>query len=318
MCIGSAFQDFVPRLQLPSFLDQLSSRRAPNVFYIGSEFHDLQIPLPLSFHLYDIFSETRLLPERSFPRVYMPSKIMSRGGCWTCRIRHKKCDEARPECHECTSRTLTCHGYQQKPHFIEDPDLLSLEISRIKTTVKENFRRKRKLQHRTTVISDSQCDVESKIDEADADVLAPKAVGTSPWNVGGFEESVYRQAELTMYYLDCIFPILFPYCQWDPVDGGRGWLFWLLTQDLPLRQAALSLAALHQRARSPFRIKSDETELLEYHTSALSGLRQTLQYTSETNLVDDTDRLTHLMACGCSLISFEVSHAQYCINQTFL
>jgi hypothetical protein len=57
---------------------------------------------------------------------------------------------------------------------------------------------------------------------------------------------------------------------------------------------------------------SGETELLEYHTNALSGLRRTLQYTSEENLINDMVKLTHLMACGCSLVSFEVSYANHC------
>ena len=237
----------------------------------------------------------------------MPPKILSRSGCWTCRVRHKKCDEARPECNECTLRSLTCHGYHQKPPFIDDPELLHLEISRIKKTVKEVYRRKRRLLLRKTASSNDQCGFESKGNWPDA--LSPDEVTcTDPWDADGNaeSESVYREAELTMYYLDRIFPILFPYCQWDPADGGRGWLFWLLSQDVPLRQAALSLAALHQRASSSS-AKSDETELLKYHTNALSGLRRTLQYTSEANLINDMVKLTHLMACGCSLISFEVS-----------
>lgn len=242
----------------------------------------------------------------------MPPKTLSRSGCWTCRIRHKKCDEARPECNECTLRSITCHGYHGKPDFIDDPDLLHLEISRIKKTVKEVYRRKRKLGLYKTTNVDYQCSPESKGNRTDA--LSPVPAGT---DADRNAESIYREAELTMYYLDRIFPILFPYCQWDPADGGRGWLLWLISQDVPLRQAALSLAALHQRANSPS-IKSDETELLEYHTNALSGLRRILQYTSEAHLINDIVQLTHLMACGCSLISFEVRYANRCVYRTCL
>lgn len=245
----------------------------------------------------------------------MPPKALSRSGCWTCRIRHKKCDETRPECNECTLRSITCHGYDQKPQFIDDPELLHLEISRIKKTVKEVYRRKRQLMLRKTTSSEDQCSLESKGNRTDA--LSPEPASTDPLDADRNAESVYREAELTMYYLDRIFPILFPYCQWDPADGGRGWLLWLISQDVPLRQAALSLAALHQRANSPS-IKSDETELLGYHTNALSGLRRTLQYTSEDHLINDVVKLTHLMACGCSLISFEVSHAIRSVHQKCL
>jgi hypothetical protein len=99
---------------------------------------------------------------------------------------------------------------------------------------------------------------------------------------------------------------LYPYYKCDPFHGGRGWLFWLLSHNPPLRKAALSVAALHQRASSRPEDRDDETELLLYHTSALSGLRQALCITGERYLTDDPDEFIKLLACGCSLISFEV------------
>lgn len=244
----------------------------------------------------------------------MLPKSVSRGGCWTCRIRHKKCDEARPECHECKSRTITCHGYGQKPHWIDNSAELHLEISRIKSIVKHNFRRNKRSQHGRTANSDSQRGTRSEVRESG--ILLHTAGSISARNEDVSQEIVFREAELTMYYMDCIFPILFPYCRWEHMNGGRGWLLWLLTQTVPLRQAALSLAALHQQASSALGGRHDETELLEYHTSALRGLRQALHHTSDTHLTNDADQLIHLMACGCSLISFEVSHANCCICET--
>jgi hypothetical protein len=35
----------------------------------------------------------------------------TRTGCWTCRARRKKCDEARPYCQACRSLGLACEGY---------------------------------------------------------------------------------------------------------------------------------------------------------------------------------------------------------------
>ncbi|KAF7523221.1 hypothetical protein G7054_g11848 [Neopestalotiopsis clavispora] len=40
-----------------------------------------------------------------------PQPRRSRGGCWTCRRRHKKCDEARPTCHRCQQGNFECEGY---------------------------------------------------------------------------------------------------------------------------------------------------------------------------------------------------------------
>ncbi|CAG8006309.1 unnamed protein product [Penicillium salamii] len=36
----------------------------------------------------------------------------SRSGCKTCKARHKKCDEARPACLQCTSSGRQCEGYE--------------------------------------------------------------------------------------------------------------------------------------------------------------------------------------------------------------
>jgi hypothetical protein len=43
----------------------------------------------------------------------------SLNGCWTCRLRRKKCDENRPSCTRCVSLELECHGYGPKPEWMD-------------------------------------------------------------------------------------------------------------------------------------------------------------------------------------------------------
>ncbi|KAF1933524.1 uncharacterized protein M421DRAFT_199106 [Didymella exigua CBS 183.55] len=50
-------------------------------------------------------------------------------GCWTCRSRRVKCDEAAPECERCRQMGVTCEGYglrlswvQYDPHNTVDPE----------------------------------------------------------------------------------------------------------------------------------------------------------------------------------------------------
>ncbi|KAL3496404.1 C6 finger domain protein [Aspergillus germanicus] len=33
------------------------------------------------------------------------------GGCWTCKVKHRKCDRARPSCRTCEERGIVCEGY---------------------------------------------------------------------------------------------------------------------------------------------------------------------------------------------------------------
>lgn len=40
-----------------------------------------------------------------------------RTGCWTCKKRHRKCDEAKPSCNNCLSTNRECEGYERKLLF---------------------------------------------------------------------------------------------------------------------------------------------------------------------------------------------------------
>lgn len=42
-----------------------------------------------------------------------PTMARSRGGCGTCKKRHRKCDETRPSCRQCQASGLECAGYQK-------------------------------------------------------------------------------------------------------------------------------------------------------------------------------------------------------------
>ncbi|KAG0645625.1 Pestheic acid cluster transcriptional regulator 3 [Hyphodiscus hymeniophilus] len=64
-------------------------------------------------------------------------------GCWTCRIRRKKCDDGKPSCHGCTFRQLTCHGYGPKPAWMDSAESQKAEVEKIKQAVNQNFRSRR-------------------------------------------------------------------------------------------------------------------------------------------------------------------------------
>ncbi|KAF9890817.1 hypothetical protein FE257_005388 [Aspergillus nanangensis] len=55
-------------------------------------------------------SLTGLLPPRPRHKTFT--------GCWTCRRRRLKCDESRPTCKQCTSKSLKCEGYSAKLQWL--------------------------------------------------------------------------------------------------------------------------------------------------------------------------------------------------------
>lgn len=58
----------------------------------------------------------------------------SKTGCWTCRVRKKKCFEDRPSCRQCSRLGLTCDGYDSiKPDFMTDSVLQKRKLDGIKT-----------------------------------------------------------------------------------------------------------------------------------------------------------------------------------------
>lgn len=74
--------------------------------------------------------------------------MTSPSGCWTCRLRHRKCDLRTPACRECRDRCIPCHGYGPKPSWMDGAVAERQELTRIKKAVKQNFRKVRRAQNR--------------------------------------------------------------------------------------------------------------------------------------------------------------------------
>lgn len=56
----------------------------------------------------------------------------SKTGCWTCRIRHKKCDEGRPVCKNCAKISLKCDQfYDPKPSYMTNEEERKVKLAEI-------------------------------------------------------------------------------------------------------------------------------------------------------------------------------------------
>lgn len=91
-----------------------------------------------------------MTPDSVLPAPTRQYRDMPTGasGCWTCRIRHRKCDLNSPTCNECTDRRVQCHGYGAKPAWMDGGQEEQKEKLRIKAAINENFRRVKKMQSR--------------------------------------------------------------------------------------------------------------------------------------------------------------------------
>ncbi|KAM0264926.1 hypothetical protein ACHAQJ_000442 [Trichoderma viride] len=229
----------------------------------------------------------------------VPLRSRSKRGCWTCRIRHRKCDEGHPFCKECDNRNIHCHGYGPRPTWLDNEEQVRAELSLVKRAVKQNARQ---LNKGTTNKTGPQLRTISSKPQQDT-VAGPEQ---ALWASCPSQEMRFREAELIMLYLDYIFPIQYPYYTDNPELGGRGWLFWLLLNNRPLRQASMTLAALYQRTKFARGTEYMEAELIEYHTTALSAMRHALSANEGNLALDDGGRLITFISSGCCLISFEI------------
>lgn len=72
----------------------------------------------------------------------MKALLRNKHGCWTCRLRKKKCDEGRPYCSTCDSLSIPCYGYGPKPEWMDHGDQERAVADTLKQTVKRTSRRK--------------------------------------------------------------------------------------------------------------------------------------------------------------------------------
>ncbi|KAF4632248.1 hypothetical protein G7Y89_g5881 [Cudoniella acicularis] len=75
------------------------------------------------------------------------SRSRSAHGCWTCRLRRKKCDETGPECIVCRERGLQCAGFAAvKPRWMDGGARQEAVHQEIKATVASVTRMKRMMK----------------------------------------------------------------------------------------------------------------------------------------------------------------------------
>ncbi|KAB8289996.1 hypothetical protein EYC80_010323 [Monilinia laxa] len=265
-----------------------------------------------------------------------PLAIRSNRGCWTCRIRKKKCDEVQPGCLRCADVNVECQ-YGPKPKWIDDPKSGKEELVRIKAVVAASASKKR-AAFRARIKSNSL----STLPKSPKSVTSSKSSNTteipknrnslstihnavtiptnkelnndktiepkSPLSPKWIED---QEASLMMHYLDHVFFIQFRF-HTPSLSSGRGWLLSLLTRTKPLYHAALSLSAFHRQSllleQESGQAETDYLhELQHHHNLTLKELQNFIQTHSKIGSEQGAfDGNIQILACMIQLISFEL------------
>ncbi|KAL5327082.1 hypothetical protein ACEPPN_004773 [Leptodophora sp. 'Broadleaf-Isolate-01'] len=88
----------------------------------------------------------------------MPTQSKSFTGCWTCRLRHKKCDETTPTCSACGALEISCLYDKTKPDWMDGGQRQQGAAERVKIEIKRAATRRRgrkRIQNITRMIGDA-------------------------------------------------------------------------------------------------------------------------------------------------------------------
>ncbi|KAK7967556.1 uncharacterized protein PG986_001833 [Apiospora aurea] len=276
-------------------------------------------------------------------------KIRSSRGCWTCRLRRKKCDEGKPICSECSTLELTCHFSDAKPDWMDGGEREKQMAQEFKQMVKDQAtkRRERKWAQMedAAALPITVADRPSPPKQASVDVdhtLAyvyqtwPIIWTGSPHRTAKFpysrssghtnqsdsdddrdEDEADRELNQAMLYIDYVFPFLSPFYRPQLSESGRGWLLVLLMKNKALFHTALSLAsyftAVVMADWDPGRHEDCKahnwSELQKQQGLGIKALQRDLERVNERGVARSLKSSVHCLESIVQALYFEVAVA---------
>ena len=109
---------------------------------------------------------------------------------------------------------------------MSDDRLQQEEFRRINVAVKENFRGVKTIQNRQLARSTAEASYVSRL-QAKSELKHEQAANRAQPSSSA-TNTIFREAQYLVHYLDYIFPIQYAFYVDAPDQGGRGWLLFLL------------------------------------------------------------------------------------------
>jgi hypothetical protein len=134
----------------------------------------------------------------------------SANGCWTCRLRRKKCDEKHPSCEICLSHSLVCDGYDAKPAVMDGGAQEAAYAERLKEAVHRSMsmRKRRRSQKSHSVSSINQTPNEFNLD---MNTYFETESMTAIWDTVDIEDPSYTVAtNQDLYPMDLLTDSILP------------------------------------------------------------------------------------------------------------
>ena len=296
------------------------------------------------------FSSRVIMNDRTRPMPCSGVTQKPSTGCWTCKVRRKKCDGNSSVCNACAALQITCYHDRAKPEWMDGGARQEEMVEWFKTKVKEHAHRRR-AERSVAVSSDrvspSTAEASSSGGEwlvlpqrpihtnnttsphqANSNQLADTAnIGLRPLsqaaapstgrksecilnNKAGLESISFGRADtiLITFYLESLFPSLFPFHQPSILEGGRAWILELILKSPVYRQVTCCQSSYSfSLARGTTDQDGAWETLLNQTRDAFRVLRQAMQVINGADLTEHMHGAVRILTSIMQLQRFEVA-----------
>jgi C6 transcription factor Pro1 len=276
------------------------------------------------------------------------STIRSSNGCWTCRLRRKKCDEKHPVCDACAALHITCRYDQDKPEWMDGGVRQEEMAERLKREVKERAHRRR--GERAVHISSDRvsaaeaptgelivppqqlprdlatpiCDLLKAAPDSHNDGMEPCPEASTIWLQRGADCTLtckdaraiiaFGRSDtiLLMFYLEDLLPFMFPFYCPSLLQGGRAWVLEMVISSPVVRQATLCQSSyFFSLAQGTANRDVGWETLLMQTRNAFGVLRQSLQVIDGSDITEHLHGAVRIMASIMQVQRFEIAVSSF-------
>ncbi|KAH8660086.1 fungal-specific transcription factor domain-containing protein [Xylariales sp. PMI_506] len=269
--------------------------------------------------------------------------MKSFNGCWTCRLRRKKCDERQPVCNTCAALHITCHYGKDKPEWMDGGVRQEEMAERFKREVKEMAHRRREGERMALVSSDlismgaaatsgltvlpqqsprvltspgddhlkATPDIQNHGKEPCPETSTERLQRNCTLSNKNVREIIaFGRSDtiLLMFYLEDLLPFLFPFYSPSLLQGGRAWFLEMMMSSPIVRQAALCQSSyFFSLERGTVNDAEAWETVLRETREAFEMLRFALQVIDKDSIMNHLHGAVRIMASMMQVQRFEVA-----------
>lgn len=249
----------------------------------------------------------------------LPGSSKSSNGCWTCKLRKKKCDENVPQCHICTSLHITCFYQEGKPDWMDNGLKQETMAARFKREVRQNAHLRLRDTTRDNIESSGEILPTSftLINQLATDAVpsADLLIEAQERMQSKFSQDVKvnrTDSVLIMFYIEHIFGFLFPFYDPPMLEGGKAWILEMMIKSPVVRHATLCQSAyFFSLVRGIGDQKAAWQELNKRTADAFSMLRGALQVVVSSSLCQHIAGGVRILSSIMQLQRFEIAVSSF-------